>query len=296
VKHSSPNKPPTEEKEQDLNKNVSQENKMPETKGSEIDSKKQTQYTYDKINYRSPTFYACSNLIIMILIFIVTGIYAVFAGLQWKTMQNQLALADRPWLKIELEISGPLKFIKFGEKTAIRTIVQIKIKNIGRSVAKNIRLDCQIFIPPLFSTGYRFDEVNFQKDIFNKLTTERMHPLDEGHCIFPDDETILTKNLDYFIKESDFINIEGFAEIEGHKFLPGYLYPLLVICCVDYQFYTSPGHHQTGVIDRIVQTTPFPEGASGPTINNAKAIKVSDEIPVNELKIIRYGLAGRQAN
>jgi hypothetical protein len=213
-----------------------------------------------------------------------------------EVAEKSLALTDRPWLKISLEIAGPLQFIKFGEKTLIRTSVQIEIKNIGHSVATDIRHDCQIYIPPVMKSGYRFDEVSFQKDLFNKLTTQRMHPLDEGECIFPDDETVFTKNLDYFIKENDFINIEGFEEIEGRKFPPGYLYPILVICCVDYQFDTSPNHHQAGVIDRIVQTTPFPEEASGPTINNARAIKVGDEIPVNELKITRYGGAGRKAN
>jgi hypothetical protein len=235
------------------------------------------------------------NLLFIGLIFVVTTIYAVFAGLQWKTMQSQFTITDRPWLKVDLEIVDPIKFI-MPEKTIIRTSVRITIKNIGHSVATNIRNDCQIYIPQLFSKGYRFNEINFQKELFNKLITKRMHPLDEGHCIFPEDKTIFTKNLDYLIKENDFINIEGFEAIEGHKFPPGYLNPILVICCVDYQFDTSPDHHQTGIIDRIIQTTPFPEGVTGPTINNYRAIKVGDEIPVKELKITRYGLAGQQAN
>ena len=148
----------------------------------------------------------------------------------------------------------------------------------------------------MLNTGYNFDELEFQKNLCKKLTLEQMHPLDEGQCIFPGDERVLTKNLDYFIKESDFINIEGFEKIEGRKFPSGYLYPLLVICCVDYQFDVSRQHHQTGIIDRIIQTTLSPEGISVPTINDARAIRVGDEIPVNGLKITPYAGAGRKAN
>jgi len=229
-------------------------------------------------------------------ILVVTIIYAVFAGLQWDTMSKQLALTDRPWLKVGLEIVAPIQFIKFPEKTMIRTSVCMRIKNIGRSVATNIRSDCKISLARVFNTNYRFDELKEQQGLFNELMTNKVHPLDEGECIFPDDERVLIKNIDYFIKDNDFINIPNFEEIEGRKFFIGYLYPLLVISCVDYQFDPSSQHHQTGIIGRIIQTTQHPVGTPDNIINGARAIKVGDEIPISELKIIPYASGGRKAN
>ena len=137
MKHSNPDNPETKQQTPNANQQSRMNKNIPESKNHHIISQNNTQ-TPNNSGHQNR--YEWINLVIMIGILLVTGIYAVFAGLQWKTMQNQLTLTDRPWLKISLEIIAPLKFIKFQEKTLLRTSVSITVKNIGRSVATNIRL------------------------------------------------------------------------------------------------------------------------------------------------------------
>jgi hypothetical protein len=213
-----------------------------------------------------------------------------------KVARESLTKTNRPWLKVGIEIVDPLKFINIDKKTLIRTSVRITIKNIGRSVATNVRSDYQVIIAPVFGPNYNYDEFDLQKNFSEKLTTEKRHlPFDDSDCILPDDERVSSRILDYFIKEKDFLKfpkLNPFREVSSD-----YICPLLIVGCVDYQFDTSPDHHQTRFIYRIIQTTPIPEGTKVATINDARAFKVEvgGAIPVNELKLISHW-TGQKAN
>ena len=42
-----------------------------------------------------------------------------------EVAEKSLALIDRPWIKVDLTIAGPLQFIKFGEKTLIAMAIKV---------------------------------------------------------------------------------------------------------------------------------------------------------------------------
>lgn len=69
--------------------------------------------------------------------FIVTIVYALFAGGQWLTMQNQLNLSERPWVSVDLTtLRIDNQTLTFDPKHAFGSItITGEMKNTGHSVA-----------------------------------------------------------------------------------------------------------------------------------------------------------------
>lgn len=128
IKHSNSNQHPTNQSTENSNNGLFQDNKTPKTQTSKINSANRTYHSNDKVNLRAMTYYETFNIFMMILIFIVTAIYAVFAGLQWRIIQTSMRIDQRAWIafngiNIEFKVGKPVvvivNFINTGKTPAI---------------------------------------------------------------------------------------------------------------------------------------------------------------------------------
>ena len=118
------------------------------------------------------TRYERSNLIILIGLLIVTTIYALFSGLQWYIMNTSMKLDQRAWVGV-ITIDG---------KFEINMVqVNIKIKNTGKTPAKNVTIES---IPQVIDTNIVTPNFANYKNI-----------IDERHVVFPQQEIICVRGL-----------------------------------------------------------------------------------------------------
>jgi len=138
---------------------------------------------------------------------------------------------DRPWLKVEAELSG---ILQIGLPKCPSVNVSIHVDNIGRSPAVKINVDVEVFINPSFRCSAR------QRDI-----SDRSRKNDKGIVsltLFPGD------------KIENFVASIGLREGELAAFMAknalqegeNITLPLSIVGCVQYQFTTGGPKHQTG--------------------------------------------------
>lgn len=85
------------------------------------------------------------------VIAVTTITYTFYSCKQWQTMQRQLELSDRPWIKLLaierpiITFTGPSSHTKLGKVDIVFLNVIPKIQNIGRSTATHVRINiCRI--------------------------------------------------------------------------------------------------------------------------------------------------------
>lgn len=127
---SDPNKTKTEQTISNGGSNSHGADKVPKTSPCKIECNDQTQQPYYGWNLRRTTPYQRANIAIMILIFIVTGTYAVFSYLQWDVLQSTLKLDQRAWM-------GITHIVATGEIGKPKSI-SIGFKNTGKTPAKYV--------------------------------------------------------------------------------------------------------------------------------------------------------------
>jgi hypothetical protein len=159
---------------------------------------------------------------------------------QLVTMQKQLEMTDRPWIKVDLKTIGPLRFIN--ENAQFDVPFRITMKNIGRSVATKVRWRLETF---LIRDMEMFQEpLRRQKVILDKLASTKPDPLEESESIFPDDERMNASSAGAAVTVEAF-NYRKSATITN--ILP------FVVGCVEYQFASSADRHYTCFNYRIVR-------------------------------------------
>ncbi len=85
---------------------------------------------------------ACLRRYATVVIMFATVVYAVYAGLQWSTMQQQLEMSERPWVSGDFTITSPLVFDPAGEA---HLSLRVALRNTGHSVATGIQVRAQMF-------------------------------------------------------------------------------------------------------------------------------------------------------
>lgn len=75
--------------------------------------------------------------------FIAAAVYATIAYCQWRTMNRQLVLTQRPWIKATGGIDGPFRLSRDGGEGHFR----IFLTNIGNTPAIHIHSQVEIYLP-----------------------------------------------------------------------------------------------------------------------------------------------------
>ena len=150
-------------------------------------------------------------------------------------------MSERPWLSIDFMLDYPIEFQSTGD---IGVRIHPIIKNIGHSVATNIRI---ILGATPEGGGFWFNDVrNEQKkdcDTWRSLNFNddaRVGPLFEGQTY--------TENTSFTISKAD-IGKYVITMPDGTKAITG----ISLYGCLDYRFAFAPEHHQTGFWYDIVE-------------------------------------------
>jgi len=152
----------------------------------------------------------------------------VTSNQQWQTMQQQLALSERPWVKMDLNTVGISDPLTFNEKGGFVRI-QGDIKNTGNSVALHTMVRVRIM-----------DESQLPHDWENKdapLCGQGTEPpQDVGNILFPTDQIQFNEPAEFYPSDIK----SGLA----HSHIKGRVSPLAIIC-ISYQSAFEKSYHRT---------------------------------------------------
>jgi len=177
---------------------------------------------------------------------------------QVSIMESQARIMEndqRPWIKLEVAISGPLQFIPLAlqlhEERHLATMpLHITLSNVGKSPAFNIQVGIWGY---LIYPGHNDPNRN------QTLSCEgiRTQPLDNparGAVLFPGD------SVPWDRAGGMFTSVVGFtpdeirkvpADANGQRNLDVWIFG-----CADYILSDTKTHHQTGFMYRLAQITP----------------------------------------
>jgi hypothetical protein len=183
---------------------------------------------------------------------VVVAVYTSVAAWQACLTRDQLAVmrrqldameADqRPWIKIEATIAGPLTF--FEPAGFADMPMHFILTNVGHSPAFNVRLTAWSFLLSL-------NHHDLEREWEERCENFKRIPLDNparGMILFPSDQMPWSQSG--IGLTPDDINKNTIDE-GGKKGLDVWIYG-----CADYVFGEPQAHHQTGFVYRLGHLTP----------------------------------------
>jgi hypothetical protein len=201
--------------------------------------------------------------------FIITVIYAFFAGAQWYTMKQQMEVANRPWLSAEVQILSPLLFDKNGDG---RMTVSYVIENSGHSPAMKV-FDRIRFIPAGLKRdqtegGKSFDPILEIDRICAEIDEGARNPITTGYTMFPNKPSNRIQTLELHAQDIK----EAISYMKIDQIVP------MIVGCVDYGFSFEKGRHQSQfgfIVSQFDSATPMAEFG----------IPITGEIPISNLRL-----------
>lgn len=182
--------------------------------------------------------------------------------------EKALVAANRPWIKIDLQVAGPIKYDATGANITLR----YGLRNIGHSPATNVSIELNVFAPAIGIDKILDSRAELQK-IVAALKARPPGPF--GLALFPD-ETV-AQEITVTIGTDELKRITQKVE-----FVTPY-----IIGAVDYRFGIDEKSHQTGFIIEVHRSDqPRPEFTAK---NRHPAAIFPDEgdIPASDIRIIR---------
>jgi len=171
-------------------------------------------------------------------IFVATAVYAVVATLQWSamreqshTMQRQLEMADRPWIKDTVRSAFDLT----AQHGAFSWAVTIRTENVGHSVATAIYPQAKLIAihGADFLDGPRLQARQLCDEVSARFEKVKNDPVVWSNAIFPGEWSEFVSNA--ILLPDD---IKG-ASLDGKSFMP------MLIGCIEYHYATSEKPHHT---------------------------------------------------
>ncbi len=175
---------------------------------------------------------------------------------QVAIMQKQFETTYRPWIKVDLEPSGPIVFTG----TQFETTFDVVMKNVGRSVATQVKVRYDVLINP------------------NHFTLTEQH---KRFCAAPNEGYPMT-NVSDSIFPGDILR-NGYAHHnmavpqsvlrDHHEVWP------VIMGCVDYRFANSPSHYQSRFM-YMIHRPGLEQGVLG--------IDIGNNLPVGTFMFEKY--------
>ncbi len=145
-----------------------------------------------------------------------------------ETAAAQLEMTDRPWVTIDVLITGPLTYSDEGVQMNFSFVP----KNIGHSPAQDVLISPQL-IP--VSMG---DDVRVKQNQICKVANQTGFP---KYTLFPDEPFTQPFGLGMSAESI----AARWGKLPPNMGLPDPI-PIALVGCVDYTYGTSRRHHQTG--------------------------------------------------
>ena len=178
-----------------------------------------------------------------------------------ETLQKQLELNDRPWVKVtgvdlrgnreipalsfqELPNALRLQGFPLAPEYQVTVNYEVHLKILGRSPALNIEIRPELYLAQwgVAGGGYRESIAAEEKRACEEFASQKKEIKNAGTAAFPDETPTV------FQATGNRVNREGMNWFFDSPTL--YVLPVL-IGCVDYQFQSSDRHHQTRFVYEI---------------------------------------------
>jgi hypothetical protein len=200
---------------------------------------------------------------------------------QLMTMQKQLEMTDRPWIRVTLETTSPLTFLN--NNTMFNVNFRIRMKNIGHSVANKVVWASDAFLFSSIHDDPFKRPLERQKLLLNKLSSSTEIPeYMESESIFPDEERVNSSSIGGPIDPNKFPKFPGRSE-------PTPVIEPWIVGCVMYQFPSSVNRHYTCFNYRVVERDPSKNLYWG-------VIHVGHDLPADRVFLDPENWGGRFAN
>jgi hypothetical protein len=189
--------------------------------------------------------------------------------------EKALVAANRPWVKVDIQVGGPIFYNENGANFTLRFVM----KNIGHSPATNVWPSSRVIFPVISETTPRnFDpRGEMQKDIAH-LKTRPPSPF--GFALFPDD--IIIQDITMTMSRDDIKRATELIEA---------IYPT-VIGAVDYRMGFDEKSHQTGFIVQIKRNN-APRPATTAKNRAPEAIWLDEgDVPAEDVRLFRSFIDG----
>lgn len=193
--------------------------------------------------------------------------------------EKALIAANRPWIKVDIQVGGPIFYNVNGVNFTLKYILQ----NIGHSPATNVWVSPRAVYPILSEIEPRHlsprDEM---QKVISHLKTRPPSPL--GFALFPND--IIIQDITVSISQD---------EIKRTTQLIEAIYPVIV-GAVDYRIDFDEKSHQTGFTVEIRRSN-FPRPATTAKNRAPEVIWVDEgDIPAEEVRLFRSFIHGGYAD
>jgi hypothetical protein len=201
---------------------------------------------------------------------------AASAAAEANKLSRELFIAtERPWVKIEVRIDGPLTYSPNG----MNVTLMFKVTNVGRSPAVNVWIDAAVH---MFTGGESFD---LPLQHHQHLADVRARgPTPWGFMLFPGDST----------QQQHSVSVPQEALEKGRQFMSAAI--LSISAYVTYAFVFDRAPHITGFSARL-ERKEMPRPATDKVKRSPTAIFFDDgDVPAEHLRLILTGLEGEIAD
>lgn len=216
----------------------------------------------------SPTFWTA-------IATVAIAIYTYYARQQWKAMSDQIALmkqqlemTNRPWVGVELAITGPLTFDAGGAHVRF----SVRVSDVGHSPAFNVN------VLPRIVNAQGIDTVAEQE---RTCSSYGNIPLGApwGRTLFPGKDA--EQRFELVADKGELDKSQSFVGLGQDAFLPN------IVGCVDYVVAYPGRHHQTFFAYYLMATS-----SSG----KADGIRRGVDVPMDRIRLYKESQLGDRAN
>ena len=193
--------------------------------------------------------------------------------------EKSLVAANRPWVKVDIQIAGPIVYNVNGANITLRYI----LKNIGHSPAVNVGVNPRL-IAPIFSSDKpgNFDP---RAELHKDIEALKARPvLSFGYSLFPDE--VIAQEVTVTMSNE---------EVKRATEIIGAIYPT-IIGTVDYRMGFDDKVHQTGFIVEV-RRNDAPRPSTVEKNRSAAAIWVDEgDVPAADVRLFRSIFEGGYAD
>jgi hypothetical protein len=198
---------------------------------------------------------------------------------QSRDMERSMIAANRPWIKVEIQVAGPIFYNVNGANLTLRYAME----NIGRSPATNVLVNPRLIAPILSAdNSRRFDP---RAELRREITEHKSRPpMSLGFSLFPNEK----------IAQEITVSMSN-DEINRATEIIGAIYPT-IIGSVSYRMGLDDIPHQTGFIVEVCRND-VPRPSTAEKNRSPAAIWIDEgDVPAADVRLFRSVIDGGYAD
>jgi hypothetical protein len=199
-------------------------------------------------------------------------------------IQKQTEISERPWISVEATAER-LIFVN-GRQAAL--VLKLSIKNVGKSVAKNVQADAKMFAAPP-GLPIAVESPTKQRELCDHPKLSQMFSTD----LFPSGHPV-ERELDISVLPSDIAAQSSSTADKSHSFVGFY-----VVGCLTYLFSFDNKVGQTRFAYHVIGPAGFTSGGQPVNLPNGTipmmSFEVGVDVPKDKISLMQEALASNDA-